>query len=320
MDEQLQTHDTLQGDRIRQDLDRTWIVNDTLGGYIILLQPSQDRFNTWLTQQHKVNHSIARRRLLTAKYSHPLGQIARFPKEVREVLYHYLYQEDKIIPTQKPTYRGMICFNWKEYRQLPIAFLTTGWSAACDSKAYLYSGNTIVVQGEDTEGLKEFFYGMPEEAIPLARSFYIQFSCHDISEGDLACLKETVIADAQGRGQWYGWDRYTRAQCIHDAVRFELLNLWDDRFRLIDGFHIDDLTLDVRYASCPDGCCVDLAAQLLYSLNILLHGIPAKITVVATDAKYGRKLKWLFRKGQRRWDWKPASDDSDATEEVWGLP
>ncbi|KAI4132000.1 MAG: hypothetical protein LQ347_002744 [Umbilicaria vellea] len=308
MDEPLPTNNTTSGDQSGLNLGKPWIVNDTLGGYIVLLKPSHEGFNAWLTQQQKAKHYIARRRLLVDKYSHPLGQIARFPKEVREVLYHYLYQEGKIIPTQKPTSNGMICFDWKEYRQLPVAFLNTGWSAACDSKAYLYSGNTIVVQGEDTEGLEKFINEMPEEAIPLARSFYIQFSCHDISEGDLTCVKETAIANAQVLGQWYGWDRYERANCIHDAVRFELLNLWDHRFRLIDGFHIDDLTLDVCYATCPDGCCVDLAAQSLYCLRILLHGIPNKVTVVANDAKYGRKLKWLFRKGQRRWDWKSTSD------------
>ena len=176
--------------------------------------------------------------------------------------------------------------------------LNTSWTAACDAKAFPFADTTFALQEEDTEDLEELFYGFPDEAIPLSRSFYIQFSCPDPSPELLACVKQTAIANAQGQALQSRWTQQRRTPHLHNNAWSELLHLWSAHLRPIDNFRTDDLTLDVRNASCTDACCSDSAAKLVYDLSWVSYGIPAEFQ--------GRGERYEVWKGTLDGKWLPA--------------
>lgn len=70
------------------------MINDKFGGYIVLQQtdPALFHYNVWLVQQQKVKHNIARHHLLALQDCHPLGELARFPAELREMVFVHAFR------------------------------------------------------------------------------------------------------------------------------------------------------------------------------------------------------------------------------------
>ncbi|KAA6407234.1 MAG: hypothetical protein FRX48_09036 [Lasallia pustulata] len=246
---------------------------------------------------------ILNKRLIKGDDVNALGLFGRLPLEIREMIYQMSLNVGYIIPCQKPDDDSILCFDYSECCSMPsTSLLCSGWTVNREAKKYLYANNTIVIQGQDSEALGEFIWNLTVDTESIARKFHVRFSWRDVPGSIIGEANFLAISHMKLHGSFTSASRQTRLNNIHDAIRDKLLGFWWSRLYLISHIKFDSLTLDFREATCLDGCCLDLASRLAWMLPKLSHGEPKELRVMANNKHFGRRLKWIFRKRQRR-DW-----------------
>lgn len=277
-----------------------WAANDAVNGFVILRPPTSPRFERWLDLQRATARLIQKQRLIKGEDINPLGLFGRLPLEIREIVYQTHLKVGYIVPCKKPHADNTVSFDFYTYPVPSTSFLCSGWTANRDAKRYLYANNVIVLQGQDSEGLAEFIWNLTEDTLNMAQHFYIEFSWRDGLDAVIGEAKATAVSMMKSQGIFASSTRQVRQNIIHEEVRDELLRFWWARFNLISHMALESLTLDFREATCPDGCCLDLASRLAWNLPKLFHGEPKVLKFVTNEKNYRRRLKWVFRKSQRR--------------------
>ena len=277
-----------------------WAVNDAVNGFMTLRPFSSIGFQRWLDYQRAIAHLVRKQRLIKGEDTNPLGLFGRLPLEIREMVYQKHLKVGYLIPCKAPHADNTVSFDFYTYPIPRTSFLRSGWTANRDAKRCLYANNVIVLQGQDSQGLNDFIWNLTEDTTNIARRFHIKFSWRDLSDAVLGETKTDAINTMKSQGTFTSSTRQIRQTIIHDAVRDELLGFWWARFNLISHMVLDTLTLDFREATCPDGCCLDLASKLAYDLPKLFHEEPKVLKFITNVKDYRRRLKWVFRKSQRR--------------------
>ena len=147
--------------------------NDTFNGFMILRPNTSIAFERWLDRQRAITYLVLKRRLIRDEDINPLRLFGRLPFEIREMIYEKHLNVGYIIPCKTPYPGRIVCFGPNPYSLPSTGFLCSSWKANQEANRYLYGNNTIVLQGQDSEGLDEFLWNLRIETADITQKFYI---------------------------------------------------------------------------------------------------------------------------------------------------